>query len=97
MTAIEWVAAELRARGMRDRDLGDAMGWSSGQTSKILAGTRELKADELISILSWLGVPSPIGEDSREAAAARHLASLRPSQTEALLALLLELRRTPEA
>ena len=86
MAAVDWVARELRARGIKQVDLAAHMGWSESATSKILAGDRELRADELVVAMRFFGVPTPIDDDNEHQAAARHLAALRPDQRAALLA-----------
>ena len=86
MAAVDWLVLELRKRGIKHVALGAHMGWSDSQTSKALSGSRELKADELLEAMRFLGVPSPIGEDNEHQEAARHLAALRPDQRAALLA-----------
>ncbi len=67
-TITAWIRAELRDRGLRDKDLGDFMGWNDVMTSKVLAGCRRLRAEEFLDVLRFFGIPSPIeGGTSPEA------------------------------
>ena len=95
MEILDWIRREIEARGITQGDFRRAIGWSSSEATKVLGGQRRLRADELLDILRYFGVPSPIGEQSTAQVAARHLATLQPAQQAALLALVRAMQ-TPE-
>lgn len=77
MKIHEWLQRELTERGLAHQQLGAAVGWDQSTTSKVMNGHRQVKADELIVILKWLGYPSPLDFEkngSEEAAVAAILA-----------------------
>ena len=63
-----WVTDELRVRGIKQKTLGDEMGWSDSKTSKVLGGSLRLRADELLQIIAFFEyrLPSYLGGKSEE-------------------------------
>jgi transcriptional regulator with XRE-family HTH domain len=51
------VRAELARRGKTQREVGEILGLPQPSISVRLRGLRSFRAEELISIADWLGIP----------------------------------------
>lgn len=60
----EWLRSELRARGLKNKALGDHLGWDDSVTSKVMKGSRQITAPELLRALAFLGYSTPLDEQS---------------------------------
>lgn len=56
---LSWIDEQLEARGMNRRELAERIGLSEAQMSKIMGGTRTLKADEADAIRRVFGYLLP--------------------------------------
>lgn len=52
------VRAELARRRISGREIGRALGWSLGTTSRRLNGLSPLTVDELARIADYMGIPA---------------------------------------
>lgn len=56
---LDWIAEQLGARGVTQKELGDAIGLSEVQVSKVMHGHRRLTATEADAIRRFFGYPMP--------------------------------------
>ena len=56
---MEWINQQLQSRDMNRRQLADAIGLTEVQLSKVMNGTRLLKADEADKIRRFFGYRLP--------------------------------------
>lgn len=61
---MEWLKSELERQGITQKTLGEAVGLSEVQMSKLMAGDRRLLASEAASIWRYLGYTLPDDEAS---------------------------------
>lgn len=55
----EWIAAGLKQKGKDQYGLADVLGVERSVVSKIITGKRQLKADEIEKVASYIGTPPP--------------------------------------
>lgn len=69
---VEWIREGLDRAGKTQRGLAKALGVEPPQISRLLAGTRRLKADEIVKIADYLEVTPPaFGSFSAQSASAQ--------------------------
>ena len=56
----EWVAEQIEARGIQQKELAAAIGVSADIMSRMLSGKRAIKAEELSRICSFFGAQPPL-------------------------------------
>lgn len=56
---LTWITEQLEERGLTQRELGEAIGLSEVQVSKVLRGGRKLSADEADAIRRFFGYRLP--------------------------------------
>lgn len=56
---VNWLRTEIARRGIAQRELADAIGLTESQLSKVFGRARQLRADELVVALRYLGYPAP--------------------------------------
>jgi len=87
---MEWVKQQMERRGIGQRELGEAIGLSESQMSKVIHGGRKLSSTEADAIRRYFGYRLPDDPvDTIEARIFDHLATLRGDQKRAV-ALYLE-------
>lgn len=59
---VEWLKSEIDRRNLSQRDVGEAVGLSDAQMSKVLAGNRKLSSDEADAIRRFFGYTLPDDE-----------------------------------
>lgn len=59
---VEWLKSEIDRRNLSQRDVGEAVGLSDAQMSKVMAGSRKLSAAEADAIRRFLGYTLPDDE-----------------------------------
>lgn len=95
---LTWISEQLEERGITQRELGEAIGLSEVQVSKVLRGGRKLSADEADAIRHFFGYRLP--DDPIQSDADRihdYLARLGASQRRAVVLYLEALSGEPEA
>lgn len=55
----QWIRAGLRTPGKTQRGLADSLGIDASAVSRLLNGTRQLKAAEVVTIARYLGIVPP--------------------------------------
>lgn len=86
---MEWLKAEMKARGLTQRDVGDAIGLDDAKMSRVLSGDRKLSATEADNIRRFLGFTLPDDEASElDRRILRVLSQMSERQKEALETLL---------
>lgn len=61
---MEWLKNEMKARNLKARHIGEAIGLNDGQMSLVLSGKRKLSAKEADDIRRFLGYTLPDDEAS---------------------------------
>lgn len=61
---MEWLKSEMDRRGLTQREVGEAIGMSDAQMSKVMSGFRQLKSHEADAIRRFLGYTLPDDEAS---------------------------------
>lgn len=61
---MEWLKSEMQARGLKARQIGEAIGLNDGQMSLVLSGKRKLSSQEADNIRRFLGYTLPDDEAS---------------------------------
>jgi len=61
---MEWLKNEMARRGLTQREVGEAIGMSDAQMSKVMSGFRQLKSTEADAIRRYLGYTLPDDEAS---------------------------------
>ena len=61
---MEWLKNEMERRGLTQREVGEAVGLTDGQMSKVMSGLRQLKSTEADAIRRFLGYTLPDDEAS---------------------------------
>lgn len=56
---VEWIAAGLEKPGKHQKGLAEAMGIDRSSVSKLLSGVRQLKANEIETVATYLEEPPP--------------------------------------
>lgn len=56
---MKWISEQMKARGVTQKQVGEAIGLSEVQMSKIMNGHRKLTADEADGIRRFFGYPMP--------------------------------------
>ena len=93
---MEWLKAEMAARGLKNRDIGNAIGLDDGQISRVLSGGRKLSATEADKIRRFLGYTLPDDEANElDRRLLRHLSRM-PESSKAALELLLQSQVDPQ-
>lgn len=72
MDLASWLRVQMTTRRIKNKQLGEHMGWDSGSTTRKLSGERPLSAEELFRITEFLGYDLPAflkGEAPRTQAA----------------------------
>lgn len=59
---VEWLKSEMSKRNLTQRDVGEAVGLSDAQMSKVLNGLRKLSSEEADRIRRFLGYALPDDE-----------------------------------
>lgn len=99
MDLVEWVRAELEARGMKHKAYGDHMEWSSSALSRFMNHQKELSAGELMKTIRFLGFPLPEylgGEKPAETDASAFSRLAEDLDEEQLQALLVYMKLLPK-
>lgn len=91
---LEWARAEIAARVMTQKALGRAIGLDEAAISKVMNGTRQLTATELVGMLRLFGYPTPWDRHGTELQRLVRLASsLTAEQRDVLADFLRTLQR----
>ena len=83
---LKWIEAQLRQRGVTQRELAEAIGLSEVQMFKVMKATRRLTSDEADNIRRFFGFrlpEDPVGEC--EARMQRLLSQLGDAQRQAVV------------
>lgn len=59
---VEWLKSEMVKKNLTQRDVGEAVGLTDAQMSKVLSGYRKLSSDEADRIRRYLGYALPDDE-----------------------------------
>lgn len=83
---LDWIRSQMKQHNVSQADLAAAAGLSASAMSKILGGTRELKASEADKIRRYFGfhLPGDQGADELEAKIFSFLSRLQSDQKHAL-------------
>lgn len=90
---LEWIRTRLVERDMTQTDLAAMIGLTPVQVSKMLNGTRQIKAQEWQKICEALGDPSmaDYSTDPEKSKILAHFDAMTPDQREALIHFLEQL------
>lgn len=92
----EWIKNELDARGQTQRELGDAIGLSESQMSKLMHSRRKMTAQELLKTLQFFGYPVAVEDnDNPVARVVRMLSAFERDEQEAVAEHLTTMTRLP--
>lgn len=56
---LDWISEQMKARGVTQKEVGEAIGLSEGKMSKVMNGHRKLSAAEADGIRRFFGYPLP--------------------------------------
>lgn len=79
---IKWLTASLKKEGMNQSDLARAIGLTSQKVNRIINGSREMTAEELIRISACLNAPIPSLGDATPAQRGSRKESSGPIETD---------------